>query len=148
MKGYGIDVFDIDHRMGYTHEQAGNLIGLAVDFKGFVDDRTFRAFHGNLRTVRERFAHVDRNQADLAVLAEDNLRLHNTGQCFNGKFFFIDDLMVIDVFCKATDAVAAHFSFTAVGIDDSHANVGLITGNDDDDTIGTDTGMRCTKFNR
>ena len=54
--------------------------------------------------------------------------------------------MVIDVFCKAADAVAAHFSFTAVSIDDAHADVGFITGNDDDDTVSAYAGMRRTQL--
>ena len=61
MKGDGIDIFYIDHRMGYAHEQAGNLIRLAIYFKGFVDDRAFRAFHRNLRTIGKGFPHIDGN---------------------------------------------------------------------------------------
>ena len=36
----GVDVFNVRHGMRDPHEQAGNVIGLAVDFDGFIDDRT------------------------------------------------------------------------------------------------------------
>ena len=56
--------------MGDAHEQAGDVIGLTVDFDGFIDDRAGRAFHGDLGAVREGLAHVDGDQADLAVVAD------------------------------------------------------------------------------
>ena len=137
----GVDVFDIGHGMGDAHEQAGDVIGLAVDFDGFIDDRAGRAFHGDLGAVREGLAHVDGDQADLAVVADGDFRLHDACQGFNGEFFLVDDAVVVDVFGKAADAVAAHFRFTAIGIDDAHADVGFIARHDDDDAIGTDARM-------
>ena len=143
----GIDILDVSHGVGDAHEQAGDLIGLAVDVDGFVDDRTRRAFHGNLGAVGKGFAHVDRDQADFAVVADSDFRFHDARQGFDSKFFLVDDAVVVDVFGKAADAVAAHFRFTAVGIDDAHADVGFIARHDDDDAVGTDARMRGAHLN-
>ena len=140
----GVYVFDIGHGMRYAHEKARNLIFFAVDSNRFVDDGTCRAFHRDLGAVREGFAHIDRDQADFAVIANRDFRLHDACQGFDGEFFLIDDAVVVDIFGKAADAVAAHFRFTAVGIDDAHADVRLFARYDDDDTVRSDTRMRST----
>ena len=77
-----------------------------------------------------------------AVVADSDFWFHDARQGFDSKFFLVDDAVVVDVFGKAADAVAAHFRFTAVGIDDAHADVGFIARHDDDDAVGTDARMR------
>ena len=57
-----------------------------------------------------------------------------------------NDAVVVDVFCEAADAVAAHFRLAAVGVDNAHPHVGLIAGHDDDDAVGADSRMAVAHF--
>ena len=49
--------------------------------------------------------------------------------------------MVVGIFRHATDAVAAHLPFQAVGVEHSHANVGLLRWHDENQPVAADAGV-------
>src|SRR6185436_3765621 len=49
--------------------------------------------------------------------------------------------VVVDVLADAADAVAAHRSLGAVGVEHDHPEVGLLRGGDQDEAVGADAGV-------
>lgn len=54
--------------------------------------------------------------------------------------------MVVGEFGDAADSVAAHFGFGAVGVEHSHADVGEVGGEDEDEAVGADAEVAVGDF--
>ena len=63
----------------------------------------------------------------------------NAAEGFNGDFgFAAHHIVVVQVFADTADAVAAHFSLGAVGVEHAHFCVCNIRGADQDDAVAAD----------
>ena len=56
-----------------------------------------------------------------------------------------DHAVVIQILADAADAVAAHLTLRAVGVEDAHLRVRLVRGGNEDDTVAADAEMRFGK---
>ena len=117
----GIDIVQIDHRVGIAHRHAGYLISLALHRKRTVFDFAI-GIDGDLAPFENRFAHVDFDQI------ADDLWPDDTRQCFHFDRALLRDAMVVDIFGETADAVAAHLHLAAVGVVDLHFEVGDLRG--------------------
>ena len=114
-------IIHIDQRVRNADEHGGISQGLtlyrqlAVDAAPFADD-------GDLRALQIRFAHVYGHAGDLASLHHEFWAL-DARQRLHAKLRFLDHLLLVDVFCKAANPVAAHLRLAAVGVEHPHSEI-------------------------
>ena len=80
-------------------------------------------------------AHIHGDLPDPA-LRHMQVQSPNPGQGLDGQAGLLGVALVKHIFAHAADAVAAHFSFAAVGVEDAHFKVGDPGGQNPDHAVG------------
>ncbi len=127
-----------DNTVWVSHRNGGNIVHFAVYFYWSVDKRIAVSFHGNVRRFCHRLSHIHFNGFHKTVL---NKKLQIFYPAFGFKTYFglVGKTVVIDVFADTAGAVSAHHSLGTVGIKHSHAEIRLVRGHYQYQTVRTYT---------
>ena len=110
----------------------------ANGFYGLLDDGcAAEACDGDALAFQDGLAHVDAHAVERAVL-EDEARHEDAGARLDREFFLACEVFGVDDAGEAADAVAAHFGFAAVRIEDLHPEIGCVRRQDEDQAVGAD----------
>src|SRR5262245_57023124 len=113
----GINVIQIEHAMGVAHGDTRDLISCAVNRQWMIDDLAI-GIHGNLSPFQYRLSHVHFDQFT------DDLWANDACQSFDFQLALFRKVVVVNIFGKTANAVAAHFHLATVGVIDLHLEVG------------------------
>ncbi len=136
-----VEAVDEDHAVRVAHRHGREPQLLAVDFHRHVDHALGPAGDRDTLGLEAWRAHVDGDGVGEAVEAGVDLYGLNAAEGFDTYGVAADEAVVVDIFCDATYAVAAHLGLGAVGIEYAHAAVGAIAGHDGYDTVGAYAGV-------
>ena len=151
LEGDRFEIVAEEDRVRIAHGDARHGEVLAFDGQGDVDDAVGIDGDGDVGGAEDWLAHVDADAADkiaivcfeaegeYAAAGLDAQRGGEGGLAGDGEFGFVaDDAVIVDVLCKAADAVAAHLGFGAVGVEHAHADVGGVGWADENQAVCAD----------
>ena len=124
-----VDFRNKNHTMGVSHGNRRDVPCCSIDFQWMVDEElTFPLFNNNLIFIQSGCpAHVHGGCENLIVF-DLHLNAFDAAKGLDVDLFFGGQPPVIDVFCHATDRIAAHFAFRAVRIE--HGDISAADDND------------------
>ena len=134
-----------DDAVGVAHRDAGHVIDLFVYDERGVDDGTARHVDRDLCRLEDRRAHIDASRLHFAV-PDVQLERFYAGKRVDGNGGApADHAVVIQILADAADAVAAHFTLRAVGVEDAHLRIRPVGRGNEDNAVATDAEMRFGK---
>ena len=127
--GKVLNIIDIDDAVRIAHGDTGDFERAIKDFQFHVDDLFVRhSNHWQVSACQAWWAHVDPDLVDVFVFIRIHGQRQDAGTGFHLDLGTIYQAVVKGVLCDATDAIAAHFCFAAIGIEHAHFHVSLFRG--------------------
>ena len=134
--------------MRVAHGNAGHVVDLFIHNDGCADDILAVHINGNLPRSKNGCTHVHAGGLHFAVL-DGQLKRFYAGKRVNGDGgAAIGHVVVVQVLAHAADAVAAHFSLRAIGVEDTHLRIRLVGRRNKDNAVAADTEVRFTELDR
>ena len=124
------------HQVRVAHRNRRAVKITAADQNFVVDEALAFNKHGDVFGGQTGNAHVHPHQPHLALF-HGKAQFANARRGFHREFLRAGKLLFIQVFADAANAVAAHFRFRAVGIEDTHPKVGFFRRAHEDEPVPT-----------
>ena len=117
LHGRRINIVNQQHCVRVSHRNGGNFDHLTGDVQ-LIDVRLILCIKRQCGGLKTWCAHINH---DLPVILD--LELNQTTARIHHKPSLVGQSLVVQKLCKASRAVAALFSFTAIGVENSHRKI-------------------------
>ena len=109
-----------------------------------MTDRHFTILHTSIGCSQlmlvgqNRLSHVHGHFDYLIVGISRHMEQFRAGKCVDGQFFFRRDPIIVEILAHAANAVATHFSFRTVIVEDAHRKVTAFVLPDEYNAVAAD----------